>query len=105
MSYPLPQNHQEWLLRFERAVAESPAAQSTPASGDSEVEKLDLFFPSFSSSFHSFSPALMIFTSYQALSEKLREAEEAQQVLQKDCETYKKVLAETVKPVFDKIYI
>ncbi|CAG10585.1 unnamed protein product, partial [Tetraodon nigroviridis] len=65
---PLPdeQNHQEWLLRFERAVAESPAAQSTPASGDSE-----------------------------ALSEKLREAEEAQQVLQKDCETYKKVLAET----------
>lgn len=32
----------------------------------------------------------------QALAEKLKEAEEAQKVLQKDCETYKKVLAETV---------
>ncbi|XP_051723565.1 kinectin isoform X4 [Ctenopharyngodon idella] len=31
----------------------------------------------------------------QALAEKLKEAEEAQKVLQKDCETYKKVLAET----------
>ncbi|XP_047466466.1 kinectin isoform X2 [Mugil cephalus] len=65
---PLPseQNHQEWLSRFERAVAESSAAQSSSASGDSE-----------------------------ALAEKLKEAEETQKILQKDCETYKKVLAET----------
>uniref|UniRef100_A0A672QTZ9 Kinectin-like n=1 Tax=Sinocyclocheilus grahami TaxID=75366 RepID=A0A672QTZ9_SINGR len=34
-------------------------------------------------------------TSATALAEKLKEAEEAQKVLQKDCETYKKVLAET----------
>ncbi|XP_034077995.1 kinectin isoform X5 [Gymnodraco acuticeps] len=62
---PLPseQNHQEWLHRFEGAVAESSAALSTPASGDSE-----------------------------RAAEKL---EEAQKILQKDCETYKKVLAET----------
>ncbi|KAL3049153.1 hypothetical protein OYC64_008600 [Pagothenia borchgrevinki] len=65
---PLPseQNHQEWLHRFEGAVAESSAALSTPASGDSERS-----------------------------TEKLKEAEEAQKILQKDCETYKKVLAET----------
>lgn len=65
---PLPseQNHQEWLHTFERAAAESSATQSTPVSGDSE-----------------------------ALSEKLKEAEETQRILQKDCETYKKVLAET----------
>ncbi|KAK1894199.1 Kinectin [Dissostichus eleginoides] len=65
---PLPseQNHQEWLHRFEGAVAESAAALSTPASGDSE-----------------------------RAAEKLKEAEEAQKILQKDCETYKKVLAET----------
>ncbi|TRY82016.1 hypothetical protein DNTS_021856, partial [Danionella cerebrum] len=31
----------------------------------------------------------------EGLAEKLKEAEEAQKVLQKDCETYKKVLAET----------
>ncbi|GAA6213617.1 kinectin isoform X4 [Lates japonicus] len=42
------------------------AKQSTPASGDSE-----------------------------GLTEKLKEAEETQRILQKDCETYKKVLAET----------
>ncbi|XP_068194335.1 kinectin isoform X3 [Antennarius striatus] len=65
---PLPgeQNHHEWLQRFEMAVAESSASQSAPASGDLE-----------------------------ALTEKLRESEEAQRVLQKDCETYKKVLTET----------
>lgn len=28
----------------------------------------------------------------------MKESEEAQKVLQKDCETYKKVLAETVRP-------
>uniref|UniRef100_A0A8C2ZW55 Kinectin 1 n=1 Tax=Cyclopterus lumpus TaxID=8103 RepID=A0A8C2ZW55_CYCLU len=50
------QNHQEWLHRFEGAVAECSAAQPTP---------------------------------------KLKEAEETQRILQKDCETYKKVLAET----------
>lgn len=32
----------------------------------------------------------------QPMLEKLKAAEEAQRVLQKDCETYKKVLAETV---------
>ncbi|XP_038584452.1 kinectin isoform X2 [Micropterus salmoides] len=65
---PLPseQNHHEWLHRFQRAVAESLAEQSTPASGDSKE-----------------------------LAEKLKEAEETQRILQKDCETYKKVLAET----------
>nr|XP_061798584.1 kinectin-like [Nerophis lumbriciformis] len=65
---PLPneQNHQEWLCRFEKNVNEVSAAQSTPVSGDPEE-----------------------------LSEKLREAEEAQRILQVDCETYKKVLAET----------
>uniref|UniRef100_A0A667XJX4 Kinectin 1 n=1 Tax=Myripristis murdjan TaxID=586833 RepID=A0A667XJX4_9TELE len=64
---PLP-NEQEWLHRFEKAVAESSAAQSssTPVSGDAE-----------------------------GLAEKLKEAEETQRILQKDCETYKKVLAET----------
>lgn len=65
---PLPseQNHQEWLQRFERAAGENSAPQSIPGSGDSEE-----------------------------LAEKLKEAEETQRVLQKDCETYKKVLAET----------
>uniref|UniRef100_A0A3P9KEX4 Kinectin 1 n=1 Tax=Oryzias latipes TaxID=8090 RepID=A0A3P9KEX4_ORYLA len=65
---PLPsgQNHQEWLQRFEKAAAESAAAQSNQASLDSE-----------------------------GLTEKLKEAEETQRNLQKDCETYKKVLAET----------
>lgn len=37
---------------------------------------------------------------YQGLSEKLKEAEETQKILQKDCETYKKVLAETVRKGF-----
>ncbi|XP_054652595.1 kinectin isoform X2 [Dunckerocampus dactyliophorus] len=65
---PLPseQNHQEWLCSFERNVSESSAAQSAPASGNCEE-----------------------------LCEKLKEAEEAQRILQVDCETYKKVLAET----------
>ncbi|XP_072314108.1 kinectin isoform X2 [Eucyclogobius newberryi] len=65
---PLPseQNHQEWLCKFETAVSEAPAAQPTPVSGD-----------------------------YEELTGKLKEAEESQKILQKDCETYKKVLAET----------
>uniref|UniRef100_A0A665WVI7 Ribosome receptor lysine/proline rich domain-containing protein n=1 Tax=Echeneis naucrates TaxID=173247 RepID=A0A665WVI7_ECHNA len=62
---PLP-NEQAWLHRFERAVAENSTPQCVPASGDSE-----------------------------GLAEKLKEAEETQRILQKDCETYKKVLAET----------
>uniref|UniRef100_A0A8C5EQT7 Ribosome receptor lysine/proline rich domain-containing protein n=1 Tax=Gouania willdenowi TaxID=441366 RepID=A0A8C5EQT7_GOUWI len=65
---PLPseQNHKEWLERFERTAAESAAVEPSTASSDS-----------------------------QGLAEKLKEAEEAQKILQKDCETYKKVLAET----------
>ncbi|XP_029569311.1 kinectin isoform X2 [Salmo trutta] len=75
---PLPteHNHQEWLQRFETAVKEAPAAEVTlaaeprpPAPGGSEDTKI--------------------------LADKLKESEEAQKVLQKDCETYKKVLAET----------
>ncbi|XP_067311138.1 kinectin isoform X3 [Pseudorasbora parva] len=69
---PLPtdQNHQQWLQKFETSMRESPAGgvSSVPASGAADS---------------------------QALAEKLKEAEEAQKVLQKDCETYKKVLAET----------
>nr|XP_040055237.1 kinectin isoform X2 [Gasterosteus aculeatus aculeatus] len=65
---PLPseQNHQDWLHRFEGAAAECSTAAPNPASGDSKM-----------------------------LVEKLKEADEAQRILQKDCETYKKVLAET----------
>ncbi|CAL9687034.1 unnamed protein product [Knipowitschia caucasica] len=65
---PLPseQNHQEWFCQFEKAASEAPAAQTTPVSGD-----------------------------YEELTEKLKEAEEGQKILKKDCETYKKVLAET----------
>ncbi|XP_048047636.1 kinectin isoform X3 [Megalobrama amblycephala] len=69
---PLPtdQNHQQWLQKFETSMRESSAGEvsSVPASGAGDS---------------------------QALAEKLKEAEEAQKVLQKDCETYKKVLAET----------
>ncbi|XP_042630309.1 kinectin isoform X4 [Cyprinus carpio] len=64
---PLPtdQNHQQWLQKFETSAGE---VTSAPASGAGDA---------------------------QALAEKLKEAEEAQKGLQKDCETYKKVLAET----------
>uniref|UniRef100_A0A671M157 Kinectin-like n=1 Tax=Sinocyclocheilus anshuiensis TaxID=1608454 RepID=A0A671M157_9TELE len=62
------QNHQQWLQKFETSVRESSAGEVTSASGAGDA---------------------------QALAEKLKEAEEAQKVLQKDCETYKKVLAET----------
>ncbi|XP_042598705.1 kinectin-like [Cyprinus carpio] len=69
---PLPteQNHHQWLQMFETSVRESLSGELTsgPASGAGDA---------------------------QALAEKLKEAEEAQKVLQKDCETYKKVLAET----------
>uniref|UniRef100_A0A1A8D5J4 Kinectin 1 n=1 Tax=Nothobranchius kadleci TaxID=1051664 RepID=A0A1A8D5J4_NOTKA len=65
---PLPteQNHQEWLQRFEKAVGESSVAQSSQTTEDSEN-----------------------------LTQKLKEAEESQKILQKDCETYKLVLGET----------
>ncbi|XP_061156556.1 kinectin isoform X3 [Syngnathus typhle] len=65
---PLPndQNHQEWLCSFANNLMESSPSQSTHVSGYSEE-----------------------------MSEKLKEAEEAQRILQVDCETYKKVLAET----------
>lgn len=43
------------------------------------------------------------YLSNQALSEKLKEAEETQRSLQKDCETYKKVLAETVRQIFSNM--
>lgn len=36
----------------------------------------------------------------QLLEEKLRESEELHRIMQKDCETYKKVLAETVRAAF-----
>ncbi|XP_052476058.1 kinectin-like isoform X2 [Carassius gibelio] len=64
---PLPtdQKHQLWLQKFETSAGE---VLSAPASGAGDA---------------------------QVLAEKLKEAEEAQKVLQKDCETYKKVLAET----------
>uniref|UniRef100_A0A1A7XX33 Kinectin 1 n=1 Tax=Iconisemion striatum TaxID=60296 RepID=A0A1A7XX33_9TELE len=63
---PTEQNHQEWLQRFEKAVGESSVAQSNQTTVDSEN-----------------------------LTQKLKEAEESQKVLQKDCETYKMVLGET----------
>ncbi|XP_041703629.1 kinectin isoform X1 [Coregonus clupeaformis] len=76
---PLPteQNHQEWLQRFETAVREAPAAEPNPAP-EAAPE-----------------PAPEGSEDTKVLAEKLKESEEAQKVLQKDCETYKKVLAET----------
>ncbi|XP_039522619.1 kinectin isoform X2 [Pimephales promelas] len=69
---PLPtnQNHQQWLETFETSMRASSAGEV--------------------SSVHASGPG-----DSQVLAEKLKEAEEAQKVLQKDCETYKKVLAET----------
>ncbi|KAK6307264.1 hypothetical protein J4Q44_G00224120 [Coregonus suidteri] len=76
---PLPteQNHREWLQRFETAVREAPAAEPNPAP-EAAPE-----------------PAPEGSEDTKVLAEKLKESEEAQKVLQKDCETYKKVLAET----------
>ncbi|KAM9467024.1 kinectin isoform 2-T2 [Clarias gariepinus] len=67
---PLPteQSHKEWLQNFESSVASADRTGSAPGADDSCVKDL---------------------------TEKLKEAEEAQKVLQKDCETYKKVLADT----------
>ncbi|XP_052009222.1 kinectin-like isoform X2 [Xyrauchen texanus] len=73
---PTDQNHQQWLQKFETSIRECSAGEyavatemtSAPASGTGDA---------------------------QVLVEKLKKAEEAHKVLQKDCETYKKVLAET----------
>ncbi|XP_053365507.1 kinectin isoform X5 [Clarias gariepinus] len=67
---PLPteQSHKEWLQNFESSMASADRTGSAPGADDSCVKDL---------------------------TEKLKEAEEAQKVLQKDCETYKKVLADT----------
>ncbi|KAJ7990721.1 hypothetical protein DPEC_G00289850 [Dallia pectoralis] len=67
---PTEQNHQKWLQRFETLVRETQAAESI-SKGEPAAE------------------------NNKVLVEKLKESEEAQKVLQKDCETYKKVLAET----------
>ncbi|XP_058255033.1 kinectin isoform X7 [Hemibagrus wyckioides] len=72
---PLPtdQSHKAWLQKFESSMMEASArematANQAPSADDAYV---------------------------QDLREKLKEAEETQKVLQKDCETYKKVLADT----------
>ncbi|XP_034153186.1 kinectin isoform X6 [Esox lucius] len=69
---PTEQNHQKWLQRFETAVRETQAAESIPVCEPAAAPE-----------------------DTKVLAEKLKESEEAQKVLQKDCETYKKVLAET----------
>ncbi|MCJ8736899.1 hypothetical protein PDJAM_G00017650 [Pangasius djambal] len=75
---PLPtdQSHKVWLQNFESSMLEAPAGESAAAIQAGSAPNAD--------------------DSYvQDLTEKLKEAEEAQKVLQKDCETYKKVLADT----------
>ncbi|XP_062862928.1 kinectin isoform X3 [Trichomycterus rosablanca] len=70
---PLPndQSHKEWLQNFEHSLmnAGGVAVHEANCAPDSIKD--------------------------EGLAEKLKKAEEAQKVLQKDCETYKKVLAET----------
>ncbi|KAL7862008.1 hypothetical protein SRHO_G00134490 [Serrasalmus rhombeus] len=75
---PLPteQNHKKWLQNFESCMREASAGESAvvidttsaPTTEDGDAK---------------------------GLAEKLKDAEETQKVLQKDCEMYKKVLAET----------
>ncbi|XP_007252563.3 kinectin isoform X1 [Astyanax mexicanus] len=65
---PNEQNHKKWLQNFESSVKETSLRESAAPVEDGDAK---------------------------SLTEKLKEAEEAQKVLQKDCETYKKVLAET----------
>ncbi|XP_026789521.3 kinectin isoform X1 [Pangasianodon hypophthalmus] len=75
---PLPtdQSHKAWLQNFESSMLEVSAGESATAIQAGSAPDAD--------------------DSYvQDLTEKLKEAEEAQKVLQKDCETYKKVLADT----------
>ncbi|XP_042562737.1 kinectin-like isoform X2 [Clupea harengus] len=71
---PLPseQDHQQWLQSFETAMREVEATLPKNTT-----------------------PDLAAAEDAQPMLEKLKAAEEAQRVLQKDCETYKKVLAET----------
>ncbi|KAK3538257.1 hypothetical protein QTP70_033066 [Hemibagrus guttatus] len=75
---PLPtdQSHKAWLQKFECSMMEASAREMAIASQAASAPSAD--------------------DSYiQDLTEKLKEAEETQKVLQKDCETYKKVLADT----------
>ncbi|XP_017331949.1 kinectin isoform X2 [Ictalurus punctatus] len=75
---PLPtdQSHKEWLQNFESSMMEASAGGSAAADQAGSAPDIDDGY-------------------VQDLREKLKEAEEAQKVLQKDCETYKKVLADT----------
>ncbi|XP_053488528.1 kinectin isoform X3 [Ictalurus furcatus] len=75
---PLPtdQSHKEWLQNFESSMMEASAGGSAAAVQAGSAPDIDDGY-------------------VQDLREKLKEAEEAQKVLQKDCETYKKVLADT----------
>ncbi|XP_066526430.1 kinectin isoform X2 [Hoplias malabaricus] len=74
---PLPseENHKKWLQSFERSMREVSSEESA---GNSEI-----------------SGPVTDGGDAKGIAEKLKEAEEVQKVLQKDCETYKKVLAET----------
>ncbi|XP_060735850.1 kinectin isoform X4 [Tachysurus vachellii] len=75
---PLPteQSHKVWLQNFESSMTEASARETAAASQAGSAPGADN-------------------TCVQDLTEKLKEAEETQKVLQKDCETYKKVLADT----------
>ncbi|XP_036449898.1 kinectin isoform X2 [Colossoma macropomum] len=75
---PLPteQNHKKWLQNFESCMREASAGESAvviDTTSGATTEDGDA----------------------KGLAEKLKDAEETQKVLQKDCEMYKKVLAET----------
>ncbi|KAF4084027.1 hypothetical protein AMELA_G00124160 [Ameiurus melas] len=75
---PLPtdQSHREWLQNFESSMIKASAGGSAaPVQAGSAADADESYV--------------------QDLREKLKEAQEAQKVLQKDCETYKKVLADT----------
>ncbi|GAA6108814.1 kinectin isoform X2 [Tachysurus ichikawai] len=75
---PLPneQSHKVWLQNFESSMTEASTREMAAVSQAGSAPGADD-------------------TSVQDLTEKLKEAEETQKVLQKDCETYKKVLADT----------
>ncbi|XP_047677274.1 kinectin isoform X4 [Tachysurus fulvidraco] len=75
---PLPteQSHKVWLQNFESSMTEASAREMAAAGQAGSAPGADN-------------------TCVQDLTEKLKEAEETQKVLQKDCETYKKVLADT----------
>ncbi|KAI5102320.1 kinectin isoform 1, partial [Silurus meridionalis] len=69
VSLPTDQSHKAWLQNFESAMMKASTGDSAPS-----VQALRIHLD---------------------LTEKLKEAKEAQTVLQKDCDTYKKVLADT----------